>query len=143
EANKVVKEEKEITVYVSLGPEQVEFDDYVGREYERVEAMLIDDGYNDVRYYEEFSDKPVGEIIAQYQPATGEEVIPRQTNVIFDISKGPETISLSRLIGLNIDEATSYLEKHELTSDISETHHEEIEEGQIIDQSPSPNTEVQ
>lgn len=143
EADSVVKEGREVTVYVSTGPEKVVFGDYVGDNYERVETILKDEGYNDIKYYEEFSDKPVGEIIAQYQPSPDEEVIPSQTNVIFEISRGPETINLSRLIGLHQEEAISYLEEYELNSNVTEMHHEEVEEGIVIDQKPSPNTAVE
>ncbi|MGP4040346.1 Stk1 family PASTA domain-containing Ser/Thr kinase [Gracilibacillus sp. D59] len=142
-ANQTVKEGKDITVYVSLGPEKVVFDDYVGDDYERIEGILLEDGFNDVKYYEEFSDRPVGEIIEQYQPSPGDEVIPRDTNVIFEISKGPEKITLNRLVGLHVDEATEYLTKNDLSADIEEVHHDEVEEGHVIEQNPAANQELE
>ncbi|SHN15619.1 Stk1 family PASTA domain-containing Ser/Thr kinase [Gracilibacillus kekensis] len=142
-ANETVKEGREITVYVSLGPEKVEFDDYVGSEYDRIEKILNDQGFNDVKYYEEFSDQPVGEIIAQIQPSPGSEVVPKDTNVIFEISKGPEKITLNRLVGLHVDEATEYLADHDLSVDIKEENHDEVEEEYIIEQSPSANQQLE
>ncbi|QGH34491.1 Stk1 family PASTA domain-containing Ser/Thr kinase [Gracilibacillus salitolerans] len=141
--NETVKEGKDITVYVSSGPETVVIDDYVGNDYERIEEILLEDGFNDVKFYEEFSDRPVGEIIAQYQPSPGDEVVPRDTNVIFEISKGPEKITLNRLVGLDVDEATDYLTDRDLSADIQEVHHDEVEEGYVIEQNPSANEEVE
>lgn len=143
EANDVIKEGQDITLFVSQGPETVEFDDYVGRDYERVEELLVDQGFNDVRYYEEYSDRPVGEIINQIQPAPDNEVIPRETNVIFEISRGPEQISLNRLVGLSQEEAETYLTDNELEVSIEEQHSEEVEEGHVIEQSPGANEQVE
>ncbi len=53
-ANSTVKEGKDITVYVSTGPDTVEFEDYIGEEYESVEKSLLDAGYQDVISYEVF-----------------------------------------------------------------------------------------
>ncbi|MFD2655272.1 Stk1 family PASTA domain-containing Ser/Thr kinase [Gracilibacillus thailandensis] len=138
-----IKEGKDITVYVSLGPEAVVVDDYVGKNYERIEEILLEEGFNDVKFYEEFSDRPVGEIIAQYQPSPGDEVVPRDTNVIFEISKGPEKITLNRLIGLHVDEATDYLKDRDLSADIKEVHHDEVEKDHVIEQNPSANEEIE
>ncbi|MGN8645045.1 Stk1 family PASTA domain-containing Ser/Thr kinase [Gracilibacillus sp. HCP3S3_G5_1] len=141
--NQKIKEGKDITVYVSLGPETFVFNDYVGSDYERIESILLDAGYKNVKFYEEFSDKPVGEIIEQIQPAPGTDVVPRDTTVIFEISKGPEKITLNRLIGLHVDEATEYLTDRDLSADIKEVHDEDVEEGYVIEQSPSANEEVE
>lgn len=142
-ANQTVKENKDITVFVSLGPEKIVFEDYVGNDYQRIEAFLKEQGFNDVKFYEEFSDQPVGEIIAQYQPSPGTEVVPRDTNVIFEISKGPEQVTLNRLVGLHIDEATKYLEENDLKVDIKKEHDAEVEEEYVIDQSPSANQQLE
>ncbi|SFL98255.1 serine/threonine protein kinase [Gracilibacillus orientalis] len=141
--DETVKEGKDITVYVSSGPETVEFDDYVGSDYERIEGILQDADFKDVKFYEEFSDQPIGEIIEQIQPAPGLEVVPRDTNVIFEISKGPEKITLNRLNGLHVDEATEYLKDKGLSADINEVNHENVEEGYVVEQSPSANEELE
>ncbi|WP_163536752.1 Stk1 family PASTA domain-containing Ser/Thr kinase [Gracilibacillus sp. YIM 98692] len=141
-ANEIVKEGRDIQVFVSLGPETVSFGNYVGRDYNRIESILLDLGYRNVQKNEKHSDQPVGEIIAQYQPEPGEEVVPGQTSVYFDVSIGPETIYLNRLVGLHVDEATDYLKENELSVNINEQYHDEVEEGYVIEQSPAPNEEV-
>ncbi|UOQ85528.1 Stk1 family PASTA domain-containing Ser/Thr kinase [Gracilibacillus salinarum] len=142
-ANKQIKEGEEVTVYVSSGPETFEIDDYVGNDYDRIESILLDAGFKDVKFYEEFSDRPAGEIIAQYQPSAGSEVVPRDTNVIFEVSKGPEQITLNRLVGLQVDEATTYIEDNELNAEIKEVHSEEEEEGIILEQNPAANEKLE
>ncbi|MDX8045008.1 Stk1 family PASTA domain-containing Ser/Thr kinase [Gracilibacillus sp. S3-1-1] len=138
-----IKEGKDITVYVSLGPETETFDDHVGSNYDRVEDLLLNQGYKDVKFYEEFSDRPVGEIIEQIQPAADSDVVPRDTTVIFEISKGPEKVTLNRLVGMEKDEATKYLEDRGLSVNITEEHSDDVDEGHVISQSPSANEEIE
>ncbi|RCW70761.1 Stk1 family PASTA domain-containing Ser/Thr kinase [Saliterribacillus persicus] len=142
-AQEVVKEGREITVYVSLGPETVEFDDYVGRNFQQVERILNQRGFEDIRVYEKFSERPVGEIIDQTQPDPGDEVIPKNTNVIFEVSKGLEKVTLNNLEGTEMNAAIEYLQDKKLSADITEEYHEEIEEGYVISQSPGANEEVE
>ncbi|UOQ47920.1 Stk1 family PASTA domain-containing Ser/Thr kinase [Gracilibacillus caseinilyticus] len=142
-ANKQIKEGEEVTIYVSTGPETFEMDDYVGNDYDRIESILMDAGFKDVKFYEEFSDRPAGEIIAQYQPSAGSEVVPRETNVIFEVSKGPEQITLNRLVGLHVDEATSYIDDNELNAEIKEVHSEDAEVGIVLEQNPAANEKLE
>ncbi|GAB2561468.1 Stk1 family PASTA domain-containing Ser/Thr kinase [Gracilibacillus alcaliphilus] len=141
-ADEVIKEGQDIKVFVSQGPQTVEFDDYVGRDYEQVKELLEAEDFN-VRNYEEFSDQPEGEIISQIQPSPGQEVVPRETNVIFEVSKGPEKISLNRLIGLPLDEAQTYLDDNELVAKVDEEYNEDVEEGHVIEQSPASNQQIE
>ncbi|PWU68913.1 Stk1 family PASTA domain-containing Ser/Thr kinase [Gracilibacillus dipsosauri] len=141
-ANSTVKEGKDITVYVSTGPDTVEFEDYIGEEYESVEKSLLDAGYQDVISYEVFSDQPVGKIISQHQPSPGDKVVPSNTKVIFEVSKGQETFRLNRLAGMTVSEAEEYLTSNDLKPKIVEEYHDEVEEGQVIDQNPAANEEV-
>lgn len=141
-AGRTVKENTTIDVYVSDGKEKEAFEDYVGQNFSQVEKLLEDAGYKEVRFYEKTSDKPVGEIITQIQPPAGQEVVPSDTIVIFEISDGPEMINLSNLSGLTVSEAETYAEKYNLTLEKSETYSDSVEEGIIISQSPEANTDV-
>ncbi|ENH98284.1 serine/threonine protein kinase [Gracilibacillus halophilus YIM-C55.5] len=143
EVDDVVKEGREITVFVSQGPEKVTMEDYVGRELEQVEEELHEAGFEEIRTYEQFSEQPVGEIIAQTEPEPGREVVPRDTNVIFEVSKGTEKITLSRLVGMHVDEATSYLEENELNHEVIKEHHDDVEKNHVIEQTPSANEQVE
>ncbi|MFD2133078.1 Stk1 family PASTA domain-containing Ser/Thr kinase [Pseudogracilibacillus auburnensis] len=136
-----VKEKSTIDVYVSDGQEKVTFEDYVGKNFNQVKRILEDAGYEVIDYGKE-SDKPDGEIINQIQPAAGSKVVPNDTKVIFEVSGGPKTISLSNLSGLTLNEAKSYAEKNGLQLEVAEEHSDSVEEGVIIRQNPAANADV-
>lgn len=141
-AGRTVKEKTTIEVYVSDGKEKEEFDDYVGQNYSQVEKLLEEAGYKEIIYYEKTSDAPVGEIITQIQPAVGEEVVPSDTQVIFEISDGPEMVNLSNLSGMTMSEAETYAEKYDFSLEKKEEYSDSVEEGVIISQSPKANEDV-
>lgn len=141
-ANRTVKEESTVTILVSEGKEKEVFEDYVGRDYSQVERMLEDD-YSEIISYEKHSDRPVGEIITQIQPAPDSEVVPGETKVIFEVSDGPELVELSNLSGMTEGEASAYLEENNLKMNKLEENSEDIPEGEVIRQDPSANSEVE
>ena len=142
-ANKTVKEQTTVDVYVSDGKETKEFPDYVGENYNQIKRLLEDEGYKEVHSYEKASERPVGEIITQIQPNPGEEVVPSESSVIFETSDGPETVTLTNLTGLTLSEAESFANDNGLKLNISEEHSDSVDEGQIISQSPKANTEIE
>ncbi|WP_042144925.1 Stk1 family PASTA domain-containing Ser/Thr kinase [Paucisalibacillus sp. EB02] len=139
-----IKEGQTVTVFVSSGKEKKEFDDYEGRQIGDVRRLLIEKGYSsdNIVIYEEFSDKPVGEILKQVQPKAGEKVIPEETNVIFEVSKGQEPIKLDNLIGLTEEEAKKHLESLGLKMHPIKENSDTVQEGMVIRQDPSANTEL-
>ncbi|HLQ95341.1 MAG TPA: Stk1 family PASTA domain-containing Ser/Thr kinase [Pseudogracilibacillus sp.] len=141
-AGKTVKEEDSITVFVSNGKEKINFDDYIGDEFGQVKRLLEDEGYKEVISYPKNSDQPEGQILEQIQPLEGEEVVPEETKVIFEISEGPETFSLNRLEGLTEEEAQEYIDDHGLTLSTTEEYSDTVDEGDIIKQSPEANEDV-
>src|SRR5699024_6989240 len=111
---RMVQEESEVTLFVSMGKERVSFDNYVGEDFSQVERLLEDEGY-EVISYEKYSDEPQGDIITQIQPEPETEVVPSETRVIFEISIGPELVELNNLRGMTEEEAKSYLEEQNLS----------------------------
>lgn len=138
---RMVQEKSEVTLFVSQGKERVTFDDYVGQNFNQVEQMLEGQGF-DVIGYEKYSDEPVGEIITQIQPDPDSEVVPSETRVIFEISNGPELVSLNNLKGMTEEEAREYLEGNNLVMNVIEEHSENVPEGEVIRQSPESGTEL-
>ena len=143
EAGRIVKEKSTVKVLVSEGKSKVEFDDYVGKNFNQVKRLLEQAGYKDIIEWKVKSDKPEGEIINQVQPTPGEEVIPSDTTVIFEISDGPELIRVNRLAGLKIEEARHLVEERGLKLETNEQHSDSVPKGIIIRQSPAENTEVE
>ncbi|HEY4600354.1 MAG TPA: Stk1 family PASTA domain-containing Ser/Thr kinase [Cerasibacillus sp.] len=133
---RTAKEKSTVTVLVSAGKERFKMDDYVGRDFEQVKRLLEDKGYEEVIAYEKHSDEPVGEILNQIQPTPDSEVVPSETKVIFEISSGPELISLNNLKGMTLDQAKSYLEENGLKMNKKEEHSESVSKGHVIRHSP-------
>ncbi|SDJ73281.1 Stk1 family PASTA domain-containing Ser/Thr kinase [Sediminibacillus albus] len=142
EAGTEVKEGSTVTVYASDGKEKVSFDDYVGRDFSQIESLLEQSGYKNINAYEKFSDRPVGEIITQIQPQPDSEVVPEETNVIFEISKGPEKVTLQSYQGMTESEARNAIEGEGLRVEVTEENSSDVKEGTVIRQSPEPFSEV-
>ncbi len=118
------------------------FGDYVGRQIGDVERLLEEKGYKPPQIYEVFSDEPAGVIIKQTQPDPGDEVVPEETTVIFEVSKGKEPIELDNLTGLTREEARGYLEAKGLIMEPHEEYSDTVPEGQVIRQDPRAKTEL-
>ncbi|HLS22838.1 MAG TPA: Stk1 family PASTA domain-containing Ser/Thr kinase [Pseudogracilibacillus sp.] len=143
EAGRTVKEKSTVDVYVSEGREKVEFEDYVGKNFAQVERILEEDGYEEIRSYDVISDDPVGQIVTQIQPLPGEEVIPEETTVIFEVSSGPKKVSLGNLVGLSLDQARDYAKRNSLKLEIKEAYSDSVEKNHVISQNPRANSELE
>ncbi|UJL47894.1 Stk1 family PASTA domain-containing Ser/Thr kinase [Virgibacillus sp. NKC19-16] len=139
---RTVKEGSMITLFVSQGQETVAFDDYVGRDYSQVERILEED-YDEIITYDTHSDRPVGEIVTQIQPNPDSEVVPSETSVIFEVSIGPELVSLNDLTGMTEEAASDYLDNQNLTMNQVEENSDSTPEGEVIRQEPEANTELE
>lgn len=135
-AGRTVLEKSTVTLYVSQGKTKVVFEDYVGRDYSQVEQLLKGAGYDDVIPIEKHSDRPVGEITSQIQPTPDSEVVPGETRAIFEISAGPELVSLNNLRGMTEEEAKEYLESHKLKMNVIEANSDSVPKGEVIKQDP-------
>ncbi|GEN30382.1 serine/threonine-protein kinase [Cerasibacillus quisquiliarum] len=133
---RTAKEKSTVTVLVSVGKEKFKMEDYVGKDFDQVKRLLEEKGYEDVIAYEKHSDNPVGEILSQIQPTPDTEVIPSETKVIFEISNGPELITLNNLKGMTLEQAKSYLEDNGLKMNKKEEHSEAVSKGHVIRHSP-------
>ncbi|WP_249869829.1 Stk1 family PASTA domain-containing Ser/Thr kinase [Oceanobacillus saliphilus] len=131
-----------VTLFVSQGKERVAFNDYVGRDIGQVSRLLDEAGFTDVTTYEQYSNRPVGEIITQIQPAAGTEVVPSEEKVIFEISMGPELVNLNNLTGMTEQEARSYLENNNLSMRVNQVNSENVPAGYVVRQDPATGTEL-
>lgn len=141
-AGRTVKENSLVTIIVSEGKETINFDDYVGRDYKQVKRLLEERGFKDISAVEKYSDEPVGDIIAHIEPEAHEDVVPHETNVIFEISAGEELIRLSNLSGMSEDEAKDHLEDLGLKMNKINEHSDTVKEGQVIKTSPDTNASL-
>ncbi len=132
----------EIDLVISLGVESSEMEDFVGKQVDQVQSILRD-VYKDIDIEHVFSDKPIGQIINQ-TPAAGSEVIPEETIVIFQVSKGLEMVKVSNL--KNYTQAA--LRDYERSSGfivktVREEHSNDVPAGSVISQTPGEGTALQ
>lgn len=142
ESGTTVKENSKINLYISTGKEKFELSDYVGRQYEDVIRLLDNYNFKDIRKIEKNDDSEPGTILSQ-DPPSGEKVVPEDTVLEFEISKGPEKIVLKDLTQYNLKGAQDYASLVGLTLDASqEKYDDNIAAGMVISQSPEPGTEL-
>ncbi len=142
EEGSTVKENTSITVYFSTGKEKFELLDYTNRNYDDVMRLLDNQNFKDIEKTEVFDDSDPGTILSQ-KPESGEEVVPEETVLEFEVSKGPEKITLKDLRQSNTKGAQDYVDSVGLTLDASEEKYDEtVPAGNIISQSPAPGTEM-
>ena len=76
-------------------------------------------------------------------PKSGEKVVPEDTVLEFEVSKGPEKIILKDLTQSNVKGAQDYADLVGLTLDASEEKYDDtVPKGNIISQTPTPGTEM-
>ncbi|WHY79292.1 Stk1 family PASTA domain-containing Ser/Thr kinase [Neobacillus sp. WH10] len=142
EIGTTVKENSKITLYISSGKEKYELSDYVGRQYEDVIRLLDNQNFKDIKKIEKTDDSEPGTIISQ-NPSGGKKVVPEETVLEFEVSKGPEKIVLKDLTQYTLQGAQDYASLVGLNLDASqEQFDEKIPKGMVISQSPVKGTEM-
>ncbi|MDQ0198550.1 Stk1 family PASTA domain-containing Ser/Thr kinase [Neobacillus ginsengisoli] len=141
-AGSTVKENSKITIYISSGKEKYDLSDFVGRQYDDVVLILAKNNFKDIKKTEVYNDSDPGTIISQ-NPSGGQKVVPEDTVLEFEVSKGPEKILLKDLSQYNLKAAQDYAASVGLTLDASqEQYNDTIPVGNVISQSPSAGTEM-
>nr|WP_263328038.1 Stk1 family PASTA domain-containing Ser/Thr kinase [Neobacillus sp. Marseille-Q6967] len=142
EEGTTVKETSSVAIYISLGKEKYELSDYVNRNYDDVVRLLDNYNFKDIEITEVYDESEPGTILSQ-NPESGEEVVPEDTVIEFEVSKGPEKILLRDLTQYNTQGAQDYINSVGLTMDASqEQFHDTIPAGMIISQNPPSGTEM-
>lgn len=142
EAGSTVKEHAKVTLYISSGKEKVELEDYTGQQFDSVSKLLKEQGYKNIKKTEVYDESEPGTIISQ-TPESGEKVVPEDTELGFEVSKGPEKIVLMDLTQYSVKAAQDYAASMGLTLDASqEQYNETIPKGMIISQEPKQGTEL-
>ncbi|WP_342512648.1 Stk1 family PASTA domain-containing Ser/Thr kinase [Sporosarcina sp. FSL K6-1522] len=132
----------EVNLYISTGKETMQLENYTMRDYETVRNLLAPLEFKSIRPDQVFDDEPAGTILKQSHEA-GEEVVPGDTDLIFTVSKGPETQRLGNLQGFDKKQWTDYAAT--LGIDIKvvrEVYSPTIAKGHIISQVPLAGTEI-
>ncbi|MFO7951696.1 MAG: Stk1 family PASTA domain-containing Ser/Thr kinase [Bacillota bacterium] len=137
---RLVRQDREIDVFVSKGPEYIVTPDLSGRTEREARTILqnLDLTMSVVRDYNEDVEK--GEI---YRQVPGESFpISRGEEVVVYVSEGRGPFKLANLVGYSEQGAIDYLEENDLRPRIR-TEFSIGSSGHVIDQKPEPGEEVQ
>ncbi|GAE29197.1 Stk1 family PASTA domain-containing Ser/Thr kinase [Halalkalibacter hemicellulosilyticus] len=130
----MVKEQAPITLFVSLGQEEMEIDDYIGTNIDRAEALLESQGFTVKRDARETNEEEPG-IVLEQDPSGGDMVVPAETTVTLTYSvEAP--IRLQNLVGLEESAVKDYFAEVDLNGDFVEEYSSSVEEGRVIRQDP-------
>lgn len=139
-AGSVVKENAEVTLFVSEGKEKVEVPDVIGESREKAERILKNAGFENLDVVGQQSEQKPSTIIEQ-SPKPNEMVVASEVTVTLVYAVEPP-IRLANLRGLRKDEAESYLREERLIPKIVTEYSNEVQKDYVISQSPNPLSQV-
>ncbi|MFJ7735282.1 Stk1 family PASTA domain-containing Ser/Thr kinase [Lysinibacillus sp. NPDC097287] len=132
----------EIDLIVSLGEETSKMVDYTDRSFAQVKSLIADE-FADIEEKYEYSDKPEGTIIRQI-PEAGEEIVPKNTTIVFTISLGKNKITVKDVKGLTEADLKSYVNSVGLEYRVERKEHSEtVPAGSVISQSPNAGSKLE
>ncbi|ALC86071.1 serine/threonine protein kinase [Bacillus sp. FJAT-22090] len=142
EAGKLREKETKIDLFVSSGKESSEIADYRGRNIDEVKELLSNSELRSIEPEEQFSEKPIGEIIGQ-DPPPGTEIIPSETDLVFTVSKGLDLRTVSDLTDWNEKALKDYEKSSGFKIKIAGSKYSDtIQKGNVISQEPQANKKV-
>lgn len=106
-----VKKNSEITLYISSGSEKITLKNYEEKNFEDVKAELIKLGFSEDQIKEETkSSDAIGEgLIISQSPDVGEKVSPKEDDITFVVSTGPESFAMEDYYGQRIEDVRAAL----------------------------------
>ena len=132
----------EIDLIISIGKIKDIMDDFVGKQSEQVVSILDGQEYKSVTINEEYSDEPIGVIIAQ-SPEVGEEIVIKETEVVLTVSKGQQKVSVIDLSGFNEANRKEYARSSGFKIiPKGEKYSDTVPAGSVIEQTPKAGTEL-
>lgn len=141
-AGRELKKGSIVDVYVSTGKEKFQLEDYIGKQYDEVEKLLLNAGFENIKKEEEYNSAQPGTILEQ-TPGASTEVIPEEDTITFTVSLGEEKITLADLSEYSKRSLESYAESSGLSIDMSkEEYSDTIPEGLVISQNPAPKAKL-
>lgn len=110
ESGAEVKEEREVILYVSSGPGEIEMPDVTKMSLAEATSQLIKAGFSEenIKSEEDFSADVEAELVAKQDPEAKEKANPDQV-ITLTISKGPELKEIDNYVGRTESEATDSL----------------------------------
>ena len=142
EAGIMVKEQRQVTIYISKGGEELTMPDLKGMSRSNAETKLNKMGLKIGAVYEEESNESAGTVLKQ-DPSAGSKVTKGQT-VDFTVSKGPKEVSVTipDYSGMSVDSVKANLAANKLSVGTVTEQTSSQSRGTVIGQSPAAGSEV-
>ncbi|HGF7600221.1 TPA: Stk1 family PASTA domain-containing Ser/Thr kinase [Enterococcus hirae] len=138
-AGTTVKQNREVTLYVSTGKKKIKLDDYTGMNFDEVSSRLKKLGFpaDSIEKKDEFSDEVENGRIISQSDEEGTEVDPTTDKITFVVSQGAQP-TMEDYTGQNYDTVRGILSSNGYKR-ISETYDysDTVPAGSIISQLPS------
>ena len=132
----------EVQLMVSLGAEQMDMPNYVGRQLSQVEAWAEKAEFKDIEFVEVNSDLPAGEVVSQ-EPAAGEDVVAKDTIVKLQVSKGKKMVNIANLKGYTEAELNDYAQNAGLrVKKGNPVNSDSVRAGSVVSQKPTAGSTV-
>jgi len=137
-----VREGAEVDLYVSLGEEPYNIEDYTDESYEEVRAELTELGFTVESEDDPSETTAEGDIIDQSIEA-GDEVIASETTITFTVSSGLPTVPFRDLSGYSRAGVADFVNEHNLNLIAEEAPSDDVPLGQVISQDPEAGTTLE
>lgn len=145
-AGRMVKQQREILVLVSSGPEEVEMPSVMGLSFRQANVELTQAGFIEGEKEEVYDPHEIPGIVLEQWPEPG-SIVTKGLAVNLVVSKGQEalrTFALPDFRGQDFESVKAQIEELGLPLGNSWPEHSTIYPvGQVVEQNPSPGTEVQ
>ncbi|MCE4956797.1 Stk1 family PASTA domain-containing Ser/Thr kinase [Macrococcoides caseolyticum] len=133
-SGKKLKELTRVNLVVSKGVKKFVFEDYVGQDIAKVKKALKAEGFKSIKIKQEYHYDKSGTILKQ-NIKENKEVNPKETDVVFTVSKGVEQIYVPDYTGQSFDKAKAELESLGFVVNVvQQIYSEDIPKNHVISQ---------
>lgn len=139
------KEGSSITLYVSRGFKKVDMLDVTGMNIDSAKKLLDENGYDtdNIEVVPVESEEVAKDNIISQKPKKGEKVNPSEDPIILRVSKGAPSIQLPNFYDQWQSRVKEYTDNNGLKVEFTYEYSDSVENGKVINQSPSPYTSVE
>ncbi|WP_163653912.1 Stk1 family PASTA domain-containing Ser/Thr kinase [Listeria sp. PSOL-1] len=141
EAGEMAEKGTSINIYVSIGSKKISVEDFSGRSYDETKKLLKEQGFKSISKKEEYNDSIDKGMIISQEPSPGSEVVAKDTDVVFVVSKGVAPFKLNDLTGYSKRGLDDYAASNGITIKTTEEN-ANAAKGQVIKQTPAAGTEI-
>ncbi|AMB98973.1 hypothetical protein AWM75_02710 [Aerococcus urinaehominis] len=129
-----VKEESQVDLIISQGPEPVQVGNYVGSQFEQVKKDLEKAGFT-VNRIDDYSETVGQDKVISQSIAPGESVIAQDTAIDLTVSLGRQTFQMPDLTGWAQSDVEAYAEEYGLSLATKQEKTGAVPSGTVLDQS--------